>query len=100
MHFLASRKPKRRGDNISMIFGNEYSGKAVTDVLWIDRQRRYYVSSWLTTNQGTPISRERWRAVDRQNTKVQLDQFVLGVIEKHYENCCKIDRQQVPLRLF
>lgn len=92
MQFLASKELTTRGDYISMVSTNEYSGKSLMAVLWMDRERRYFVSSCHTTNEGTPICRERWRTVNGQNTKVQFEISVPDVVEKYYETCSQIDR--------
>lgn len=87
MHFLASKKLARRVDNISMVSTNEYLKKTLMAVIWLDGERRYFGSSFHTTDQGTPISREQWRSVDGQYAKVQLDIFFFDVVKKHCETC-------------
>lgn len=69
-YFLASKELTRRGDNIPMMYINEYSGKSLMAILWMNRERRLDVSSGHKINEGAPICREQWRAVNSQNTKI------------------------------
>lgn len=70
MQILAFRDLITRGDHISVVPSNEHCGKSLMAVLWMDRECRYFLSNCHTTDEGTPIRRDRWRNIDGQHTKM------------------------------
>lgn len=64
-----------------MILRNEYSGKSLMALLWVEGQRRYFVSSSHTTSPKILSCRESRRAVDKRNTKIEIDESASNVVE-------------------
>jgi len=61
-------------------------------VMWMDRDRRYFISTTGTTNLGTPIYRERWRTANGVSEKVEMEIQIPDVCETYYDTCSRIDR--------
>lgn len=92
MEYLARQELTSRGDHVSMQSRIESSDKDLAAVLWMDRERRYFISSCHTTNPGTPISRERWRSVGDSTSKISFQVPVPELVERYYQCCSQVDR--------
>jgi len=72
-------------------------------VLWVDRQRRYFISSTSSTLPGAPYERVRWRQEGDRAERVVLTIAQPQVVETYYKSCTQIDRdnrcRQGDLRL-
>ena len=49
-----------KGEHVTLV-SKRVAGPHLMSVIWVDRDRKYFISSARTTNGGTPIYRERWR---------------------------------------
>ena len=58
MEHLSEQELSSRGDHLSMTSNSAENGNNLRAVLWMDGERRYFVSSCHTGNTGTLISRE------------------------------------------
>lgn len=78
---------KRRAD------GNK---PALAAFVWMDRERRYFVSSVGNLEYGTPFVRTRWRQVDTTpNAPPQQVTFAIQqpkIAELYYTTCAAIDK--------
>ena len=70
------------------------SGPHLMAVMWVDRDRRYFISLVGTTSEGTPIYQERWRASHDFMRKEEISIQIPSVCENYYENCSQIDRHK------
>ena len=62
--------------------------------VWVDRDRRYFISSCSNLSQGTPYVRRRWRQIvpgeDAQNVVLQVEQPAAAKI--YYKTCGRVDQ--------
>ena len=72
-------------------------------LLWVDRDRRYCISTASTTIPGAPYERIRWRQVGAHAQRVVLTIPQPQVVETYFECCAQVDRhnrcRQDDLRL-
>lgn len=63
MKHLSEIKMTGRGDQCSMhiVCQSDFPGKKLLAVSWVDRNRRYFISTAGTTLLGVPYERLRWR---------------------------------------
>ena len=92
-----------RGEHFSYKYT---SADGVTDlmaVVWVDRERRYFIASASSTIPGKPYTRLRWRQGDESAARVTLTVPQPQVAETYYCCCSQIDRhnrcRQDDLRL-
>jgi len=64
----------------------------LTAVLWVDRERRYFIASTSTTLPGTPYDRLRWRQGKVTAARVALIVPQPQVAAAYYRFCSPIDR--------
>ena len=63
---------------------------------WVDRERRFFISTAGSLSPGAPIYRERWRQVDNDinvpavKVQIHIDQPV--ACELYYNSCGKVDQ--------
>ena len=92
-----------RGQHVSY---NHSTADGVMDLmalLWVDRERRYFIASTSTSLMGTPYERMRWRQTGAHAERVVLTVPQPHVAETYYTCCSQIDRhnrcRQDDLRL-
>jgi len=61
-------------------------------VLWVYRDRRYFVETASSTRPGTPCERLRWREQEGEAERVAVPVPQPEVWEIYYGCCAKIDR--------
>lgn len=76
--------------------------------VWVDRNRRCFISSGFSLIPGEEISRRRWRQIDKvtPNAEPELTDVIIAqpeAAEVYYKSCAKIDqhnrRRQADLKL-
>jgi len=85
-----------KGDFASLIHKDEESGTSVMATAWVDRDRKFFVSTCSSVAPGNNISRFRWRQVnkgansepERMNIRIPQPQLV----QLYYDSCAMIDR--------
>ena len=92
MRFLSSQELSHRGDHLTMVSESSETSPSVMAVLWMDRERRYFVSTTGTTLHSEPIVRSRWRSVGEGAQLVEMEIPVPEVIDTYYKTCSQIDR--------
>jgi len=83
---------EERGEHVSYV---HTTADGVTDmmaVLWVDRERRYFISLASTTLPGTPFDRVRWRQVGDDAERVVLTVAQPQVVETYDQCSAQIDR--------
>jgi Transposase IS4 len=60
-HVLAEGK----GDRHGIIHTDPESGTQLLAFVWVDRDRRYFISTCSSLANGAPCERKRWRQVDK-----------------------------------
>ena len=63
MDHLARLELNVRGDRVGLIATDESQSKYLAFV-FMDRERRYFIATASSLDEGTPINRKRWRQVD------------------------------------
>lgn len=59
--------------------------------VWVDRERRYFLSTVGTTRPSAPIVRHRWRNEGEINRKVELEITIPEVCAEYYDTWPMID---------
>lgn len=81
-----------RGKWTSMVHGSSACKPEIGAVLWVDRERRYFVTTTGTTIQGSTIYRERWRRVGNESRRTITETQIPSVVETYYTAASQIDR--------
>ena len=97
MQWLSSQVLQSRGDFKALV--NTHQEDTDPDLhafVWMDRDRRYFISSAYNMNLGDPCVRRRWRQIDDVSTNADPSRMELSIdqpiiCEKYYSACGKID---------
>ena len=92
MAYLSAKPMTGRGTWYSMTSRRDASGNNVSAVLWVDRERRYFVATTGTTLPGQTIYRERWRRVGNVSKKTVTETAIPQVAQTYYSAASQIDR--------
>jgi Transposase IS4 len=88
--------PNGKGDHRALIHKDPDSGTDLLACCWVDRDRRFFISTCLSTTAGREISRQRWRQVDRtpnaEPEKIWINIAQPKVAQVYYDGCGKIDQ--------
>ena len=80
MGYLSKIELSERGDHHGVV---SYDGKSNSPntlaFVWMDRERRYFISSCSSLKPGQPWNRERWRQVDREDPNAEAEKVELIV---------------------
>ena len=64
--------------------------------MWVDRDRRYFISNAQSMEQAEPIYRIRWRQIDTsENANAERHEFSIqqpDMVKCYYDTCGEIDR--------
>lgn len=60
MEFLSKMEFTNRGEHVSMVSQNAFGKSQLMAVLWMDRERRYFICSCSMWYVGETIERTRW----------------------------------------
>jgi Transposase IS4 len=89
---LSGRRRDQYGVHAKDVHGNP----ELMAYVWVDKDRRYFLSSCSSMADGTPIKRERWRQTTRdRSTRPVLVHITIPqpqATQIYYEVCGKIDR--------
>jgi len=92
-----------RGQHVSYTHSTADGVPDLMAVVWVDRERRYFIASRSSTLAGTPCSRLRWLQEDVTAFRGALTVPQPVVAETYYGCCAQIDRhnrcRQDDLRL-
>ena len=89
---LGATPMEGRGKWSSMVHGNASSKPEIGAVLWVDRERRYFVTTTGTTLPGSSIYRERWRRVGNESRRTTTETQIPSIAETYYMAASQIDR--------
>eukprot|EP00171_Calliarthron_tuberculosum_P023537 IDg23537t1 len=93
MQQLSGRPMNDRGTWYSMICESDNPEQCkMMAVLWVDRERRYFIATTDTTHAGSTIYRERWRRVGNVSMKITTETAIPKVAETYYSVCSQVDR--------
>ena len=95
MQYLSGLELENRGDRRGVIFKQNQIPRMMAFV-WMDRNRRYFISTSASLEEGNPYERERWRQVDSTPNadaeRVTVTVPQPKVCEIYYSSCAKIDQ--------
>ena len=96
--FLSSVELANRGDFLALkrVPADNESKPALGAFVWMDRERRYFISSAGSLEDGTPYIRNRWRQVN-QTPNAAPEQVTFSIkqpkiAELYYSTCAAIDK--------
>lgn len=92
MGFLSTLEMGQKGEHNSMVSRDDPSGPYLMALCWLDRDRRYFISTTGTTNPATPIYRERPRNINGETVRVEFEIPIPDLCKTYYDVCSKIDR--------
>ena len=97
MAYLQNRvMPEGRGDRFGVLSKDEDTGSTLMAYCWVDRERRYFISTCSSLAPGPQCIRKRWRQID--TTPNAPPEFVEVVVPQpaacaiYYGACGKIDQ--------
>ena len=94
--FLTSVELQNRGDFVALRSNATENSPELGAMVWMDRERRYFISTAGSFEWGTPYQRCRWRQVDpAPNAAPQQVMFTIPqpkIAEMYYTTCGAIDR--------
>lgn len=89
---LSSFPMDGRGVWKSMTCKDESTGCNLGAVLWVDRERRYFIATVGCTLPGKKIYRDRWRRVGESSKIVTTETDIPQIAETYYTAASQIDR--------
>lgn len=97
MQYLGSLPmPGGKGSRKGLLTADEATGTQLMAFMWIDRDRRYFISTCSSLEEGSRILRTRWSQVDKTHNAdpVRLEKEVAQprAAETYYTGCGKIDQ--------
>ena len=96
MAFLSRVELQDRGDRKGLVTRGDGGQPSLLAFVWMDRQRRYFISTASSLDAGAPYSRLRWRQVDEspnaEPTRVELTVPQSKAAEIYYDACAMVDR--------
>ena len=104
MAYLAAQELAGRGDHLALVSSpptvNDANSSAdVMAILWVDRNRRYFVSNAEGVEPAEPIFRIRWRQVDdmeedpyAEPERTELNIPQPAAVKLYYDVCGSIDK--------
>ena len=96
MSFLSTYELQTRGDWKGLVTKNEDGNPSMIAFVWMDRERRYFITNTSCLLSGAPYIRQRWRQIgDDENgdpTLVELSIPQPAAAEIYYTAVAKIDR--------
>ena len=90
MEFLSEVEFEKPVQIFCMVSQNDAPHFAV--LAWVDRERRYFISSTGTTKQGLPVVRERWRQIEGEAQRITTTTTCPEMLQTYYGVCSMIDR--------
>lgn len=80
-----------RGQHTTYVY-KEQNQIELMAVAWVDRDRRYFISTCLSTLPGSQINRVRWRQTSIGPQRISFSISQPKVTEIYYQACSRIDR--------
>ena len=93
---LSAVELNNRGDRYGLLSKDEYGLPKFLSFVWMDRERRYFISTTASLEEGRFYSRTRWRQIDLSPNadpeRVELQIPQPKACEIYYDTCQKIDQ--------
>lgn len=91
MAHLSSIEASDRFQYFSIVRRNTGSSPSIAALIWVDRDRRYFISSALSTNAGEIRTRKRWTQTDDGALPVNITYRQPELVDYYYSVCGRID---------
>jgi hypothetical protein len=75
-----------------LVHENKEREADMTAVMWLDRERRYFIATTSGIAEGRPYDRTRWRQRQDRPERVKFSVPKPQAVELYYSACSKIDR--------
>lgn len=94
MQWLSNVELRQRGDRKGLLHYGEDRRPDLMAFVWMDRDRRYFITNCLSLAEGRPHVRWRWRQLeaDEDAERVELTVPTPKVCEVYYNTCAAIDQ--------
>jgi len=92
MSSLSALEVDTRGDHATFSHSTPEGTMKLMALMWVDRERRYFVSSTSTSLPGNPHDRVRWLQMGEDAERVALKFKLPQVAQAYLECCAQIDR--------
>jgi hypothetical protein len=92
MYILSRRELAQRGDFVSLVAKDFDRKVQMMALMWLDRDRRYFIATSSSTLDGCPYSRTRRRQLEDGPARVDIEVRQPEVVEAYYSACAQIDR--------
>jgi hypothetical protein len=92
MRLLRAKPISNRGRWLSFANENANGDVSVMALVWVDRERRYFIASASSAIAGTPYDRIRWRQTEDGPRRKLLTVEHPKVAEISYSACARIDQ--------
>jgi hypothetical protein len=94
--YLSALELHSRGDRRGLVTRDADGQATLLAFVWMDRNRRYFIASGSSLQEGLPYSRDRWRQVDEEDDappeRVRLQVKQPKAAELYYSTCGSIDQ--------
>ena len=89
MRYLSTVELPQKGDYKGVVNIDD-NGYKLLAFVWVDRERRYFISNCSSISPGAPYTRKRWRQVADLNTQIEADRIEFTIpqpkcAEEYYE---------------
>jgi len=96
MNYLSTVEMPQKGDYKGVVNIGE-DGYKLLAFVWVDRERRYFISNCSSLSPGIPYTRTRWRQVEDLDTQLDADRIEFTIpqpkcAEEFYGSAAQIDR--------
>lgn len=92
MKYLSGLQLSERGQHVTMVRRGLDGSPKMMALMWVDRARRYFISTTSGSMPGKPYCRTRWRQLEDGPQRVELTVPQPEVCEIYYSACAQIDR--------
>ena len=94
--YLSGIELQQRGDHKALLSKDQDGNVEAIALMWVDRDRRYFISNAQSMEQAEAIYRIRWRQIDsRANADAERHEFSIeqpDMVKCYYDTCAEIDR--------
>ena len=95
--YLSTVELPQKGDYKGVLCIHPTTGYKLLAFVWVDRERRYFISNCCSLSPGEPYTRTRWRQVEDVTTNIDPERLEITIpqpkcAEEYYSSCAMIDR--------
>ena len=72
-HYLSKVELPEKVDHKGIINIEPTTGYTLLAFVWVDRERRYFISNYCSLSQGLPYTRIRYRQIEEVATNIETD---------------------------